>query len=307
MASELLIGVGGVFVLVAVAASAATAWWLTRTSTEQRRLRAVSQGSRIGLDNATVRLAADAADPSLARLSQLVRRSPKAMSRLQRRLTRAGYPSYSAVVIYALCELALPIVLALATIAFFGLGGGLLLAALLAVIGYVAPSLYISRCTKKRQKLISNGLPDALDLLTVCTEAGSGLDQAIVKASDEMQTTHPVLADELRLITTEIRAGKPRVEAFKNFAARTGVDDVRALVAMLGQTDRFGTSIADALRVQSDTSRTKRRQAAEERAGKVGVKLVFPLVLCLFPALYVVCLGPVAIRIYRVFVENPIN
>ena len=148
-------------------------------------------------------------------------------------------------------------------------------------------------------KTIENGLPDVLDLLIVCIEAGSGLDQSLVKASDELEVAHPALAKELRLITTEIRAGKPRVEAFRNFASRTQVDDVRSLVTMLAQTDRFGTSVAQALRTHADVSRTKRRQRAEERAAKIGAKLVFPLALCIFPAVYAVCLGPVVVIIYR--------
>ena len=118
-----------------------------------------------------------------------------------------------------------------------------------------------------------------------------------MKATEELAIAYPALAEEMRMITTETRAGKPRLEAFKNFASRTGVDDVRALVAMLVQTDRFGTSIAQALRTHAETSRTKRRQRAEERAAKIGVKLVFPLVFCLFPALYVVVLGPAVIKI----------
>ena len=144
-------------------------------------------------------------------------------------------------------------------------------------------------------------MADALDLLTICVEAGSGLDQAISRAAEELDLAHPAIAGELRLITTETRAGKPRLEAFQNFAKRTGVDDVRALVAMLTQTDRFGTSVGQALRTHADTIRTKRRQAAEERAAKVSVKMVFPLALCLFPALYVVCFGPVVVQIYRTF------
>jgi len=161
--------------------------------------------------------------------------------------------------------------------------------------------LWLSRQIEKRKKQIRNGLPDALDLFIVCVEAGSSLDQSIVKASDELGLTYPSLAYELRLITTEIRAGKPRLEAFKNFAARTLVDDVQSLVALLVQTDRFGTSIAQALRIHAETSRVKRRQNAEERAGKIGVKLVFPLVLFLFPALYIVILGPAVISFVRVF------
>jgi tight adherence protein C len=157
--------------------------------------------------------------------------------------------------------------------------------------------LWLAWKTSKRQREIQNGLPDALDLLIVCVEAGSGLDAAILKASDELSLAYPALAEELKLITTETRAGKPRLEAFRNFAQRTGVEDVRTLVAMLIQTDRFGTSIAQALRTHAEVSRTKRRQRAEEKAAKLGVKLVFPLVFCLFPALYVVVLGPAVIKI----------
>ena len=145
------------------------------------------------------------------------------------------------------------------------------------------PSIWLGRKTARRQKQIRNGLPDALDLMIVCIEAGSGIDQSLIKTSDELDISYPALAEELRLITTEMRAGKPRLEAFKNFASRTKVDEVRSLVAMLVQTDRFGTSIAQALRTHAEVSRTKRRQNAEERAAKIGVKLVFPLVFCLFP------------------------
>ena len=137
--------------------------------------------------------------------------------------------------------------------------------------------------------------------MIVCIEAGSGLDQALVKTSDELDISYPPLAEELRLITTEVRAGKPRLEAFKNFASRTKVDEVRSLVAMLVQTDRFGTSIAQALRTHAEVSRTKRRQNAEERAAKIGVKLVFPLVFMLFPAFFVVTLGPSVIKFIKVF------
>jgi tight adherence protein C len=127
------------------------------------------------------------------------------------------------------------------------------------------------------------------------------IDQSIVKSAEELRIAYPSLAEELHMITVECRAGKPRIEAFKNFAARTKVDDVRALVAMLVQTDRFGTSIADALRTYAEVSRTKRRQRAEERAAKIGVKLVFPLVFCLFPAFFVVVLGPGIIKLVNAF------
>jgi tight adherence protein C len=302
MTPEVLMAVVGVFIAVAIGTAGAASWWLSWSAPEQRRLRdlqapkpSVLQVNQSGLT--------ESLDPLLVKLSKFMPKSPKEMSRLQRRMTLAGLSQNSAVVYYSIAEVVLPLVLGLTVLAVFGVSSGWLPAAFVAVLGYVAPSFYVGRKTKLRQKAIRNGLPDALDLLTLCTEAGSGLDQALAKTSDELFTAHPALAEELRMITTEIRAGKPRMEAFKNFARRTGVDDVKSLVAMLTQTDRFGTSVADALRIQSDTSRTKRRQSAEERAGKVGVKLVFPLVLCLFPALYVVCFGPVVVKIYRAFID----
>jgi tight adherence protein C len=172
----------------------------------------------------------------------------------------------------------------------------MLFAVMAAMVGYMIPSFTVSYYVAKRKKQISNGLPDALDLLIVCLEAGLGIDQAISKCAEELTLAYPALAEEMRMINVEGRAGKPRIEAFKNFAERTKVDDVRALVSMLIQTDRFGTSVAQALRTHADVSRTKRRQRAEEKAAKIGVKLVFPLVFCLFPAFYVVTLGPAIIK-----------
>jgi tight adherence protein C len=242
----------------------------------------------------------EVAAPWVKRFQQIAPKSPKEMSALRRRLTAAGYRGLTAMTLYAAAEIIMP----------FVCGGTLLLvlgfskwyiALLGAVAGYVAPSMWLGRKTTLRQKQIRNGLPDALDLMIVCIEAGSGLDQALVKTSDELDISYPPLAEELRLITTEVRAGKPRLEAFKNFASRTKVDEVRSLVAMLVQTDRFGTSIAQALRTHAEVSRTKRRQNAEERAAKIGVKLVFPLVFCLFPGLYIAILGPAVVDYVRIF------
>jgi tight adherence protein C len=171
-------------------------------------------------------------------------------------------------------------------------------------MGYLLPGFLLARRIRRRQREIQNGLADALDLLVLCLEAGSSLDQAIVKASEELEVAYPALGDQLRILTSEMRAGKPRLDAFRGLAERTRVDDVRALVSMLVQTDKFGTSIAQALRTHAEVCRTKRRQRAEERAQKVGVKLVFPLVFCLFPALYVVMLGPAFIQFMRVFGEG---
>jgi tight adherence protein C len=222
------------------------------------------------------------------------------MTKLRRILATAGYRSLTAAILYGAAEIVVPIVLGGALLLTFGLSRWYI-AALGAALGYLAPSFWLARQTKLRQKQIRNGLPDALDLMIVCIEAGSGIDQSIVKTSDELDISYPALAEELRLITTEIRAGKPRLEAFKNFASRTKVEEVRSLVAMLIQTDRFGTSVAQALRTHAEVSRTKRRQSAEERAAKIGVKLVFPLVFCLFPSLYVAILGPAVVDYVNVF------
>ena len=161
------------------------------------------------------------------------------------------------------------------------------------------PNLWLGRQIERRRTEIRNGLPDAIDLMIVCIEAGSGLDQALARVAEELGIAYPALTKELDLISAEMRAGKPRMEAFKNFAERTKVDDVRSLVAMMVQTDRFGTSLGQALRTHAETSRTKRRQRAEEKAAKLGVKLLFPLVFCLFPAFYLVVLGPSMLRIFR--------
>jgi tight adherence protein C len=299
----MFLAVAGVFVMMAVAAGSVASWALDRAAPERKRIRALAHATgSVLVERGPL---AETYDPTLARLSKLVPKSPKDMGRLQRRLARAGYPQLQAAVYYSLAQLVLPVIFGLIVLMVVGFRGtGWMYVLLAAGLGFSLPGFYISRKTTLRKKAIRNGLPDALDLLTICVEAGSGLDQAIVKTTDELQIAHPALAEELRLVTTETRAGKPRIEAFKNFAQRTGVEDVRTLVAMLAQTDRFGTSIAQALRTHADTVRTKRRQRAEERAAKVSVKLVFPLALCLFPALYIVCFGPVVVKIYRAFFEG---
>jgi tight adherence protein C len=235
------------------------------------------------------------------RLASMSHKSSKEMGRLRKRLAMAGYHGLMPAALYALGEIVLPIVVGFGVFLYVGVGRGMLFAAAGAIAGFALPGIWLENRINKRKKQIQNGLPDALDLFIVCLEAGSGLDQAIVRATEELGLSYPALAEELRLITTEIRAGKPRLQAFRNFADRTNVEDVKSLVGMLVQTDRFGTSVAQALRTHADVARTKRRQRAEERAGKVGVKLVFPLVLCLFPAFYVVTLGPAIIQFVRIF------
>jgi tight adherence protein C len=280
-----------IFVSVALAVWAIGSMVVDWGSVEQRQIRKLSQGRADALADLQLM---DVPSPWMKRFQQAVPKSPKEMSALRRRLTAAGYRNVSAAVIFALAEITLPIVFAAGALVYFGFTRWYY-ALFGAALGFITPSLWLGRQTTRRQKQIRNGLPDALDLMIVCIESGSSIDQSIVKTSDELDISHPALAEELRLVTTEMRAGKPRLEAFKNFASRTKVDDVRSLVAMLVQTDRFGTSVAQALRIHAEVSRTKRRQNAEERAAKIGVKLVFPLVFFLFPALYVAILGPAVV------------
>jgi len=300
MTLNLLIPLVAIFVSVALACASVGALLVSRLSPERRRLHGLdgSQGSALALQSPAL---IDVPHDVLKRLAAVVPKSPKEMRRVQKRLAAAGYRSFGAVVAYSLSELVLPLVMAGLALWLLGLHRGWLVALFAAVLGYMAPTFWLARQTEVRKKQIRNGLPDALDLILLCIEAGSSIEQAVMKTSNELTIAYPALAEELRLINTEIRAGKPRLEAFRNFADRTRVDEVRAFVAMMVQTDRFGTSIGQALRTHAETSRTKRRQRAEEKAGKLGVKLVFPLVFCLFPAFYVVVLGPMIIKFVRVF------
>lgn len=172
------------------------------------------------------------------------------------------------------------------------------------LLGLYLPDIWLKFKTLGRRDRLVKGFPDALDLLVVCVEAGMGLDGAIHRVGEELTLSHPELSEEFKSLNHELRAGKARQAALKNLAVRTDIDDVNSLVTVLIQTDRFGTSVAQALRVFSDTFRTARYQRAEETAAKIATKLLFPLVLCIFPAMFVVILGPVGITIYRTMI-NP--
>jgi tight adherence protein C len=283
----------GVFLSVGLAVWAIGSSVVRWGSPEQRGIRRLADGRAADVI-ADLQLT-EIPSPWVKRFQQVVPKSPKEMSALRRRLATAGYRSSGVAVVYGMAEMVLPFVFGGGALMIFGFGKWAY-AIIAAALGFAMPSVWLGRVTANRQKQIRNGLPDALDLMIVCIEAGSSIDQSILKASDELDLAYPALAEELRLITTEMRAGKPRLEAFKNFASRTKVDEVRSLVSMLVQTDRFGTSVAQALRTHAEVSRTKRRQNAEERAAKIGVKLVFPLVFCLFPALYVAILGPAVVQ-----------
>lgn len=174
----------------------------------------------------------------------------------------------------------------------------------LAALGYYLPNLVLARMIFLRQRNLFESFPDAMDLVIVCVEAGLGLDAAIARAGEEMRLRSPALADELNLVGLELRAGASREMALRNLALRTGVDEVATLVTMLLQADRFGTNVADSLRVHADTLRTRRRQRAEEAAAKIPLKLLFPLIFCIFPALLLVLLGPAFIRIITVLMPT---
>jgi tight adherence protein C len=220
------------------------------------------------------------------------------------KMVHAGYRGSNALAIYWGVRLTLA--------AALGVGGflvgpllsgsvvkGMLIALWFAALGWLAPAFYVGRRVKARQKEIQLALPDALDLLVVCVEAGLALNQALVRVAEEIKQVSKLTSEQLSLVNLEIRAGSPRAEALRSLGERTGVGDVKSLVAMLIQTDRFGTSVAQSLRVHADTLRIKRRQRAEEAAAKTTIKLVFPLVLFVFPALFAVILGPALITIYR--------
>ena len=170
---------------------------------------------------------------------------------------------------------------------------------LLAVAGLYLPDIWLHNRTEKRQNKIREGLPDALDLLVVCVEAGMGLDSAIKRVAEELELTNKTLSEELKLYGLEQKAGKPRHDALKSLANRVDIEDIHNLTSLLAQTDRFGTSLAQSLRVYSDTFRTKRYMKAEETAAKLPGKMLFPLILFIFPSLFVALVGPAAIRIYQ--------
>jgi tight adherence protein C len=223
---------------------------------------------------------------------------------LRQRLIRAGHPNASAVPMFMGARIALPAGLFIGAAALLPTMGQsalmtLVLALYFGAMGYVVPGFVLSRRIKKRQKEMQKALPDALDMLVVSVEAGLGLNAALLRVSEEIDRMSPVLSEQLGLVNLEIRAGTSREEALRNLADRTGLQDISSLVGMLIQTDRFGTSVAQALRVHADTMRTKRRQRAEEAAAKTTIKLVFPLVFCIFPAMFVVILGPAVIEIYK--------
>jgi len=240
--------------------------------------------------------------PALAK--SLTPTNEKEMSQLRQSLVEAGFRSETAPVTY----LALRASVALAFLAFGG-GGALFMygftgaAALrgfiIGAIGFYLPTLILGYLGKRRKNQIFCGLPDALDLMVVCVEAGLGLDQAMRRVATEMRKSYRIIADEFGTCNLHLQMGRARNQVLTDLGTRTGVDDLRALASILIQADKFGSSIATALRVQSDSMRVKRHQIAEEKAAKTAVKLIFPLVLFIFPGIFVVLVGPAGIQMSR--------
>jgi tight adherence protein C len=232
-------------------------------------------------------------------------------SNVKLRFAHAGIRSASAPTAFfgvkTLLTLGLPM-LAFAAVTVSGAqlrGNNLLLVLLLAAAaGYYGPNLWLNSKIAARQREIFETFPDALDLMTVCVEAGLGTEAALMRVAEDMEFKSPVLSEEMRLVNLELRAGADRERALRNLAARTGVDEVDGFVTMISQAERFGTSIAASLRVHADMLRTRRRQKAEEAAAKIALKLLFPLIFCIFPSLMVVLMGPAMIQIYRVLLPT---
>jgi tight adherence protein C len=236
----------------------------------------------------------------LKRIGERLPKSPKDLSKIQLRLVQAGYRNSEALPVFLAIRVGFALALFALCMTPLLVKPNVAMALGAAGFGYILPGMALARKAKRRQHRIRLSLADALDLLVVSVEAGLGLDQALARVGQELAFAYPDLSSELRLVNLELLAGKGRSEALRNLADRTGVDDLSSLVAMLVQTDKFGTSVANSLRVFSDTLRTKRRQRAEEAAAKTGVKMVFPLVVCIFPAIWIVTIGPAAIKFIQV-------
>jgi tight adherence protein C len=300
-----------VFAIVALFSFGAMA--LLMPNSVHRRLKTITDGDSPqqdtnDLDAQWAKKIAEVSEP-IARLS--IPKEGWENSALRTRFMHAGWRSASAPALYFAAKTVLAAVLPLSCmmaaapyLATDTSHAFIATLVVLAGIGYYLPNAMLARRVQHRQQAIFEDFPDALDLLTVCVEAGLGLDAALMKVADEMHIKSRILSDELQLLLLELRAGQSKETALKNLAIRTGVEDLDVLVAMLIQAERFGTSVGDSLRVHSENLRHKRRMRAEEAAGKIAVKLLFPLIFCIFPTLMLVLLGPAVIQVLRVLLPT---
>jgi tight adherence protein C len=301
-----LIIVACIFIAVSLLVSVILYPVLSRRSVVQERLDKLAEKD---IEKPSVSLAAKKTpwQDILARVGAKVPLAPKEQSKYTRMLVAAGFRKES-LLIFIGSKLVLALGLPAAYLFFYALPKGgliqgetLLYAVALAILGFILPSFWLGHLVNKRKTEIFHTLPDVLDLLTICVEEGLGIDGALVRVSENPQFKGNPLAEELKIASMETRAGKPRSESLKDVAERTMEEDVRAFVTMLVQTERFGTSLSLALRVHSDTLRTKRRQIAEEKAAKTAIKIIFPLAFFIFPALMVVLIGPAFYKLATLF------
>jgi tight adherence protein C len=286
-----------IFVTVVLVVFAFGAAAVTPSSVLGARLRSLAGAAQIAPRQPALKMK-ERLEQALDPLSKAIPLSPSDVSRTRAWLIQAGLRDSRHVSYYFGARLALGALGFAGVILFSGFTSMPLLVCIPA-LGFFLPRFYLKRMIKSRQQRIRFALPDALDLTVICVEAGLALDQALLRVGQDLHHAHPDLSDEFHLVNLEMRAGKPRVEALRNLVDRTGVDDVRSLVGTLIQTDRFGTSVAQALRVHSDSLRTARRQRAEEQAAKTTIKMVPPLVLFILVPFLFVTIGPALIQAYH--------
>jgi tight adherence protein C len=285
-----------VFLTVVAAVFAFGAALVTPSSMLGARLRALgSQQPRQAENKPAIR---ERIEQALDPLSRAIPLSPADVSRTRRWLIQAGFRDAIDVNYYFGARVLTAAIGFLAVALSMGFDNPALLIGITA-LGFLLPRFILKRMIRDRQNRIRLGLPDALDLTVICVEAGLALDQALMRVGQDLHHAHPDLSDEFHFVNLEMRAGKPRAEALRNLVDRTGVDDIRSLVGTLIQTDRFGTSVAQALRVHSDSLRTERRQRAEEQAAKTTIKMVPPLVIFVLPSIIFVTIGPAVIELIR--------
>jgi tight adherence protein C len=289
-----------IFVTIVVAVFSFAAAAFAPSSVLGSRLRALGWQGEPEPERPPIR---ERIEQALDPLSKALPLSPAEVSKARGWLIQAGYRDARHVSMYVGSRILFALLGFFIVIAISGFDSLTLLIGV-SGLGFMLPRFILKRMITERQHRIKVGLPDALDLTVICVEAGLALDQAMMRVGEDLRHAHPELSNEFHLVNLEMRAGKPRVEALQNLAARTGADDIRQLVATLVQTDRFGTSVAQALRVHSDSLRTERRQRAEEQAAKTSIKMIIPLVLFILPSILIVTLGPAIIQLYRTLVST---
>ncbi len=305
MNSQSLIFLAIVFLVFASVAALAS--WMMVPDRFRRRVANLQETEASGLEQQT--------NPWVTRIAKVAQPFVKLSlptdgwdnSPMRLRFINAGWRNTSAPALFFSAKTVLALILPLVVMLVVGdrllLAGSsaiLLALTLSSAIGYYLPNMLLNHVVERRQREIFESFPDALDLLTICIEAGLGLDQALAKVAGEIHLKSETLAQELQLVLMELRTGFSKEQALRHLALRTGVEDIDMLVAMLIQADRFGTSMGDSLRVHSENLRSKRRQVAEEAAAKIAIKLLFPLIFFVFPTLLLVLLGPALIQVYRV-------